>query len=348
MQLLNNMKSEQECIEYFVSSFLDEQHGNDYFIAHCMGVYTILKQMGSPLEICIAGLYHSVYGTEHFTPVTRLTKHTVKEYIGERSEDLVSTFCSLKDRDISILKNLNNYDERKRKDLLYINYANLMDQSQSLDNPKLKSLLTEYQSALSSTSPVFNDTKNIIEIYDDLISSSDLDWMHTYCLNSQFTCGHASNPLGYERDSRFSSQITNNNLESSGVLSVVKLVSEQLKQKLYIGNCYINHYQLMTSTSKHTDSALPNTFTILIFCNKYWEEPWGGELKIYKDKSKTHSIIDYVSGRVVIFDSRIEHKVMPLTHAAKKDRFTIAVKCSNIEGLQNLISMYGDEIIDVQ
>ena len=62
----------------------------------------------------------------------------------------------------------------------------------------------------------------------------------------------------------------------------------------------------MTSTSKHTDSALPNTFTILIFCNKYWEEPWGGELKIYKDKSKTHSIIDYVSGRVVIFDSRIE------------------------------------------
>ena len=223
-----------------------------------------------------------------------------------------------------------------------------MDQSQSLDDPKLKSLLTEYQSALSSTSPVFNDTKNIIEIYDDLISSSDLDWMHTYCLNSQFTCGHASNPLGYERDSRFSSQITNNNLESSGVLSVVKSVSEQLKQKLYIGNCYINHYQLMTSTSKHTDSALPNTFTILIFCNKYWEEPWGGELKIYKDKSKTHSIIDYVSGRVVIFDSRIEHKVMPLTHAAKKDRFTIAVKCSNIEGLQNLISMYGDEIVDVQ
>ena len=38
---------------------------------------------------------------------------------------------------------------------------------------------------------------------------------------------------------------------------------------------------------------------------------------------------------------------MPLTHAAKKDRFTIAVKCSNIEGLQNLISMYGDEIVDI-
>ena len=104
----------------------------------------------------------------------------------------------------------------------------------------------------------------------------------------------------------------------------------------------------MTSTGRHTDSALPNTFTILIFCNKYWEEPWGGELKIYKDKSKTHSIIDYVAGRVVVFDSRIEHKVMPLTHAAKKDRFTIAVKCSNIEGLQHLISMYGDEIVDVQ
>ena len=345
------MKNEQECIEYFVSSFLDEHHGNDYFISHCMGVYTILKQMGSPIEICLAGLYHSVYGTEYFTPVTHITKQTLIEYIGERSENLVSIFCSLKDRDISILKNLNNYDERKRKDLLYVNYANLIDQSQSLDDPKLKSLLSEYQKALtsssSSSSPVFNDTKDIVEIYDNLIDSSDLDWMHTYCLNSNFTCGHASNPLGYERDSRFSSQISNNNLKESGVLSIVKSISEKLNQKLYIGNCYINHYQLMTSTSKHTDSALPNTFTILIFCNKYWEEPWGGELKIYNDKSAINSLIDYVPGRVVFFDSRIEHKVMPLTHASKKDRFTIAVKCATIEGLQNLISMYGDEIVDV-
>lgn len=337
------MKSEQDCIEFLIKNCLGVEHGRDYYISHCLGVYTFLKQLSAPTEVCLAGLFHSIYGNEFFDPNLNLTRELVKEYIGERSEDLSYTFCNLENRDIAILKNTNNFDERKRKDLLFINYANLVDQSWSISDTVLDNLILEYQTALSSDNQInIGATNKSIEIYDDLINNSDLDWLHTFCLNASYKCEHSSSPLGHEKDSRFSSRMNIDEVKSSGVFQIVKRISESLGQTLYIGNCYINHYQLMTSTARHTDSSFQNTFTILIFCNKYWEESWGGELKMYEENSKIHKVIDYFPGRVILFDSRIEHKVLPLTHSAKKDRFTIAVKCSNIEGLANLSNMYGE------
>lgn len=336
------MKSEQDCIEFLIKNCLGVEHGRDYYISHCLGVYTFLKQLSAPTEVCLAGLFHSIYGNEFFNPNLNLTRDLVKDYIGERSEDLSYTFCNLENRDVAILKNTNNFDERKRKDLLFVNYANLVDQSWSISDSNLDSLILEYQKVLSSNQIDIGSTNKSIEIYDDIINNSDLDWLHTFCLNAEYKCEHSSSPLGYEKDSRFSSRMFKEEMNSSGVLQIVKKISELIGQTLYIGNCYINHYQLMTSTARHTDSSFPNTFTILIFCNKYWEESWGGELKIYEENSKIHRVIDYVPGRVIFFDSRIEHKVLPLTHSAKKDRFTIAIKCSNIEGLANLSNMYGE------
>jgi Rps23 Pro-64 3,4-dihydroxylase Tpa1-like proline 4-hydroxylase len=337
------MKTEQECIEFLIKNCLGVEHGRDYYISHCLGVYTFLKQLSSPTEICLAGLFHSVYGNEFFNPELNLDRNIIKEYIGEQSEDLVHTFCTIENRDIAILKNTNNFDERKRKDLIFINYANLIDQSWSIGDIVLNNLITEYQKALSSDQQIdIGSGDKILQIYDELINNSDIDWLHTFCLNSSYKCEHSSSPLGYEKDSRFSSKMNNDEIKSSGVFQVVKKISELVGESLYIGNCYINHYQLMTSTARHTDSSFPNTFTVLIFCNKYWEESWGGELKIYQENSKIHQVVDYVPGRVIFFDSRIEHKVLPLTHSAKKDRFTIAVKCSNIGGLTNLSNMYGE------
>jgi len=336
------MKTEQECIEFLIKNCLGVEHGRDYYISHCLGVYTFLKQLSSPTEICLAGLFHSIYGNEFFNPELNLDRNTIKEYIGERSEDLVNTFCNIENRDIAILKNTYNFDERKRKDLLFINYANLVDQSWSINDTVLDNLILEYQKSLSSNQEVNIGSNNkIIEIYDNLINNSDIDWLYTFCLNASYTCEHSSSPLGYEKDSRFSSNMNNDEIKSSGVFQIVKKISETIGEPLYIGNCYINHYQLMTSTARHTDSSFPNTFTVLIFCNKYWEESWGGELKIYEENSNIHKVVDYAPGRVIFFDSRIEHKVLPLTHSAKKDRFTIAIKCSNIGGLANLSNMYG-------
>lgn len=344
------MKSEQECIEYLIELAGDIEHGEYYYTSHCLGVYTFLKQMQSPVEVCLAGLYHSIYGTQYFDPNLEVSRSTITDLIGERAEDLVYTLCSIDDRDVTVLKNINNYSERKYKDLSYICYANLLDQAQTLVNDQsLKALIKEYEVLISnnfsnSTVDLGTDEK-IFKIFDNILTNSEIDWLHSFCLNANYKCEHSSSPFGYERDSRFASNISKKQLQDTGILNTISKLSSELGVKLYIGKSYINHYQLMTSTERHTDSSFGNNFTILIFCNKYWEETWGGELKIYEENSNIHKIVDYVPGRILFFDSRIEHKVMPLTHAAKKDRFTIAVKCSNIEGLNNLISMYGNDSI---
>ena len=41
--------------------------------------------------------------------------------------------------------------------------------------------------------------------------------------------------------------------------------------------------------------------------------------------------IDYSPGRIIVFDSKLEHKAMPITPYAKSDRFTLAIKLSIID-----------------
>jgi len=316
-------------------------HGAGSYVDHCMNVYTILKELGAPEEVCVAGLYHSIYGNESFNPNIDIDRSTVKTLIGDYAEELVYLFCSLINRDENILAKTVECSKDMYDDLFYIAYANIKEQTTVNNDPILKSLLERYETASNNLEKPVEDKQ--ILIFDDLIERSQLDLLNTYCLNSKFTCDHASNRLNFEIDSRFVSGLTKFDFLNTELGDVCKKISERLGMKLILGNYYINHYALMTPVSRHTDSSYPNTYTILINCNKFWDDDWGGEIKFYNEFSNVHNIVDFVPGRVIFFDSRIEHKVMPLTAIAKKSRFTIAIKCANPDGLENLKQMYGTE-----
>lgn len=316
-------------------------HGNSSYIDHCMNVYAILRELDAPNDVCLAGLYHSIYGNESFNPNIIIDRKTVKNLIGEYAEALVYTFCSLTNRDENILSRTVDCSKEMYDDLFYISYANIKEQSRHINDPVLHDLLKRYEIASNNLEQPIEDKQ--LAIFDDLIERSHLDLLNTYCLNSKFTCDHASNQLNFEIDARFVSGLTQFDFLKTQLVDVCKKVGERVGMKLTLGNYYINHYAIMTPVSRHTDSSLPNTYTILVNCNKFWDDDWGGEIKFYNEFSNIHKVIDFVPGRVIFFDSRIEHKVMPLSPTAKKSRFTIAIKCSNQEGLDNLKSMYGTE-----
>ena len=316
-------------------------HGNSTYLDHCMNVYSILKDIGAPNDVCMAGLYHSIYGSELFDPLITVDRATVKSLIGNYAEELVYMFCSLTDRDENILARTIKCSKDVYDDLFYIGYANIKEQALRSNDSTLHNLLDRYEQVSNNLEqPV--DNKQLI-IFDDLIERNHLDLLNTYCLNSKFTCEHSSNQLNVDIDSRFVSGLTRFDFLKTDLGDVCKKIGERVGMKLILGNYYINHYTLMTPVSRHTDSSLPNTYTILVNCNKFWDEAWGGEIKFYNEFSNIHKIIDFTPGRIIFFDSRIEHKVMPLSPSAKKPRFTIAVKCSSPEGLDNLKSMYGTE-----
>lgn len=65
------------------------------FLAHLIGVHRDLESWGCDRDVCRAGLFHSIYGTEKFQkfclPLERRAE--VRQLIGERAERLAYVNC---------------------------------------------------------------------------------------------------------------------------------------------------------------------------------------------------------------------------------------------------------------
>jgi hypothetical protein len=68
----------------------DVPHTQKTYLAHLTNVYRYMKGLGCSEEVCQAGLFHSVYGTERFQGFTLPLERRgeVRELIGERAERL--------------------------------------------------------------------------------------------------------------------------------------------------------------------------------------------------------------------------------------------------------------------
>jgi hypothetical protein len=75
----------------------DVAHTGKSYLAHNIGVYRYMKDRGCTEELCQAGLFHSIYGTELFQrfslPVER--RPEVRALVGERAERLAYANCAM-------------------------------------------------------------------------------------------------------------------------------------------------------------------------------------------------------------------------------------------------------------
>lgn len=73
----------------------DVPHTGEGFFAHLVAVYRDLKSWGCTESVCLAGLFHSIYGTEKFRlfslPLER--RDEVQELIGEHAERIAYINC---------------------------------------------------------------------------------------------------------------------------------------------------------------------------------------------------------------------------------------------------------------
>ena len=135
------MKTTNECIDFITSITSDIEHSGISLASHLLGVYSFLRLAKAPEYVCLAGLFHSIYGTEFYDADIKIDRTFVKVYIGKEAEELVFLFCHLRDRDISILKSGN-------KDLMFINYANLLEIYSQCKSEELMSMIRLYQTHL--------------------------------------------------------------------------------------------------------------------------------------------------------------------------------------------------------
>ena len=74
---------------------------------HLIGTYALLQKWNNPHEICIAGLFHSVYGTKTFLPsaLDPESRPQLQALIGHYAEQLVFLF-GFSDRKRLLLENI--------------------------------------------------------------------------------------------------------------------------------------------------------------------------------------------------------------------------------------------------
>lgn len=86
----------KQLTDFFVSIGAESvAHTEKSYLAHAIGVYRDLQEWGADEQLCRAGMYHSIYGTEHFQrfklPLER--RGEVRELIGERGERIAYCNC---------------------------------------------------------------------------------------------------------------------------------------------------------------------------------------------------------------------------------------------------------------
>lgn len=133
------MKTANECIDHIIKIGSNIEHSKTTLSNHLLGVYSLLLQAKAPTYLCLAGLFHSVYGTEYFDSESIMTRQEVKNYIGKEAEELVFLFCHLRERDNTILKSEN-------KDLVFLGLMNLLETyTANKDNQNTIDMMTKFQ-----------------------------------------------------------------------------------------------------------------------------------------------------------------------------------------------------------
>jgi len=96
------------------------EHSGRTLYQHLCNVEDILRICRVDDDVCLAGLYHSVYGTNHYNITATNDRELIKSIIGEKAEYLVYLFSNA-DRPNCFWKGV---DQFKFSDGSYVNISN--------------------------------------------------------------------------------------------------------------------------------------------------------------------------------------------------------------------------------
>lgn len=119
------------------------KHSGRTLYDHLKGTYDLLSGMEALEHVRLAGLFHSIYGTNVFRTQAVSDRNEVREVIGHRAERLVYIFCSCnRPRELIDASHRDSHTVVDRHDgkvitltpqdmcdLLTIEYANLTEQN---------------------------------------------------------------------------------------------------------------------------------------------------------------------------------------------------------------------------
>lgn len=135
-----------EPIKFLQKNATAISHSNKTFFEHLFNTMLNLESRKNDKDVLLAGLFHSIYGTEYFQHNLHISREFVKNLIGDYSESLAYEFCTIKNRYHTLMTNSNNYSDIMHKDLVEIEIANLKDQNH---NNRYEDRISELDNVIS-------------------------------------------------------------------------------------------------------------------------------------------------------------------------------------------------------
>jgi len=178
---------------------------------------------------------------------------------------------------------------------------------------------------------VTSDGKKI-QIYDGLFNTIEMYNFEIFAQNSYYAITPIT-PLFPKSQGKFlASPFSEEDLFKFGIFnskssdSIKSFFTNKQRVRSWI-TCTTHLSEFYVHTDAGTDK---NPITILYYVNNEWNKEWGGETIFYNDKNEPELILEFLPGRLVIFDSTILHKALPMTLRAPPFRFTFSSTYENI------------------
>jgi len=171
----------------------------------------------------------------------------------------------------------------------------------------------------------------IIDIYDEVFTQAERDFHLNFAYNSTYRVSPVFQNSFWIKDKNFFySTFDNNDLNNFAFLSSDSFAEINKELVDYIPDrYYLNTASIATNSYYHVDYTKPGRKTLLYYLNERWCREWGGETLFTGKYGECEIAVEYKPGRIVIFDSEIEHKPAQISTDADEFRSVFVIQYRN-------------------
>lgn len=153
-----------------------------------------------------------------------------------------------------------------------------------------------------------------IDIYDNVFLFRDQEFFERFFQSNLFSYNKTltSTNTSHLPNTFLHSRYTMEDINRFNFFNV-ESIQEILKKygNLEFSTAWANLSLPGTYIQKHTDNSVEfgkNQITLMYYGTTTWQDSYGGETFFYNDNGEKEIVVDYIPGRIVIFDSSIPHK----------------------------------------
>jgi Rps23 Pro-64 3,4-dihydroxylase Tpa1-like proline 4-hydroxylase len=172
-------------------------------------------------------------------------------------------------------------------------------------------------------------TGDKIRIFDDVFDPQKVYFIHKFLTQSYFQFRSSSTTLqehsAYIYPSSSFSKEDIVNLSFFEGQNIMHLLDETLTARV-LTRCWCNAILEGSKYFWHVDAGAPRDTgdqTMLYYANSNWDKDWQGETLFCNKNGECEIAVAAKPGRIVIFDSGLMHKPVPISSIATTPRYSI-------------------------